>query len=65
MAIGASGSGAAFEYAANQSGIPEIFSKLLQAKFYASSVLPAISNTDFEAKSLVRATRFTSELCPT
>ena len=51
MAIGASGSGAAFEYAANQGGfIPEIFSKLLQAKFYASSVLPAISNTDFEGE---------------
>ena len=51
MAIGASGSGAAFEYAANQGGfIPEIFSKLLQAKFYASSVLPAISNTDYEGE---------------
>ena len=28
--------------------IPEIFSKLLQAKFYATSVLPEISNTDYE-----------------
>ena len=51
MAIGANGSGAAFEYAANQGGfIPEIFSKLLQAKFYASSVLPAISNTEYEGE---------------
>jgi len=51
MAIGASGSGAAFTYAANQGGfIPEVFSKLLQAKFYSSSVLPAISNTDYEGE---------------
>jgi len=51
MAIGANGSGAAFTYAANQGGfIPEVFSKLLQAKFYNSSVLPAISNTDFEGE---------------
>ena len=51
MAIGANGSGAAFEYAANQGGfIPEIFSKLLQAKFYSSSVLPAISNTEYEGE---------------
>lgn len=51
MAIGANSSGAAFEYAANQGGfIPEIFSKLLQAKFYASSVLPAISNNDYEGE---------------
>jgi len=51
MAIGANGSGAAFEYAANQGGfIPEVFSKLLQAKFYSSSVLPAISNTDYEGE---------------
>ncbi len=51
MAIGANGSGASFEYAANQGGfIPEIFSKLLQAKFYSSSVLPAISNTDYEGE---------------
>lgn len=51
MAIGANGSGASFEYAANQGGfIPEVFSKLLQAKFYSSSVLPAISNTDYEGE---------------
>ena len=51
MAIGANGSGAAFTYAANQGGfIPEIFSKLLQAKFYSASVLPAISNTDYEGE---------------
>jgi hypothetical protein len=30
--------------------IPEIFSKLLQAKFYSQSVLPAISNTDYEGE---------------
>lgn len=30
--------------------IPEIFSKLLQAKFYKQSVLPAISNTDYEGE---------------
>ena len=51
MAIGANGSGAAFTYAANQGGfIPEVFSKLLQAKFYSASVLPAISNTDYEGE---------------
>ena len=30
--------------------IPEIFSKLLQSKFYAQSVLPAISNGDYEGE---------------
>jgi hypothetical protein len=30
--------------------IPEIWSKKLQAKFYASSVLPAISNNDYEGE---------------
>jgi len=30
--------------------IPEIFSKLLQAKFYKASVLPAISNTSYEGE---------------
>lgn len=30
--------------------IPEIFSKMLQAKFYKSSVLPEISNTDYEGE---------------
>ena len=30
--------------------IPELFSKLLQSKFYAQSVLPAISNTDYEGE---------------
>ena len=30
--------------------IPEVFSKLLQAKFYKTSVLPAISNTDYEGE---------------
>ena len=30
--------------------IPEIFSKKLQAKFYASSVLPMISNTEYEGE---------------
>ena len=34
-----------------QAFIPEIFSKLLQAKFYKDSVLPAISNTDYEGES--------------
>lgn len=33
-----------------QNFIPEIFSKLLQAKFYASSVLPSISNTSYEGE---------------
>ena len=38
-------------YAAGlQNFIPEVFSKLLQAKFYKSSVLPAISNTDYEGE---------------
>jgi hypothetical protein len=51
MAIGANGSSAEFTYAANQGGfIPEVFSKMLQAKFYKSSVLPAISNTDYEGE---------------
>ena len=46
MAIGSD-----FNYAAGQSGfIPEVFSKLLQAKFYKTSVLPAISNTDYEGE---------------
>ena len=30
--------------------IPEIFSKLLQAKFYSQSVLPAISNNEYEGE---------------
>ena len=30
--------------------IPEVFSKLLQAKFYKQSVLPAISNTDYQGE---------------
>jgi len=30
--------------------IPEVFSKLLQAKFYKQSVLPKISNTDYEGE---------------
>ena len=30
--------------------IPEVFSKLMQAKFYKQSVLPAISNTDYEGE---------------
>ena len=30
--------------------IPEVFSKLLQAKFYKKSILPAISNTDYEGE---------------
>jgi hypothetical protein len=30
--------------------IPEVFSKLLQAKFYGASVLPNISNTDYEGE---------------
>ena len=30
--------------------IPEIFSKMLQAKFYSASILPKISNTDFEGE---------------
>ena len=46
MAIGSD-----FNYASGQSGfIPEVFSKLLQAKFYKTSVLPAISNTDYEGE---------------
>ncbi len=36
--------------AGEQAFIPEIFSKLLQAKFYKESVLPAISNTDYEGE---------------
>lgn len=30
--------------------IPEVWSKKLQAKFYAASVMPAISNTDYEGE---------------
>ena len=30
--------------------IPEVFSKLLQAKFYKQSVLPAISNTEYQGE---------------
>jgi hypothetical protein len=30
--------------------IPEVFSKLLQAKFYSASVMPAISNTEYEGE---------------
>ena len=30
--------------------IPQVFSKLLQAKFYKTSVLPAISNTSYEGE---------------
>jgi hypothetical protein len=30
--------------------IPEVFSKLMQAKFYKTSVLPAISNGDYEGE---------------
>jgi len=30
--------------------IPEVFSKLLQAKFYSKSILPDISNTDYEGE---------------
>ena len=30
--------------------IPEVFSKLLQAKFYSKSILPEISNTDYEGE---------------
>ena len=30
--------------------VPEVFSKLMQAKFYKTSVLPAISNTDYEGE---------------
>lgn len=33
-----------------QAFFPEIFSKLLQAKFYKESVLPAISNTSYEGE---------------
>ena len=40
--------------------IPEVFSKLLQAKFYGASVLPNISNTDYEGEISVRATRLLS-----
>ena len=30
--------------------IPEVFSKLLQSKFYSASVMPAISNTDYQGE---------------
>ena len=36
--------------AAQQKFIPEVFSKKLQAKFYAASVLPQISNTDWQGE---------------
>lgn len=36
--------------AGQQAFIPEIFSKLLQAKFYKQSVLPAISTTEYEGE---------------
>lgn len=36
--------------AAQQRFIPEVFSKKLQAKFYAASVLPQISNTDWQGE---------------
>lgn len=49
MAIGAGASNLTFT-AGQQLFIPEVFSKLLQAKFYSSSVLPAISNSDYEGE---------------
>ena len=49
MAIGAGSSNLTFS-AGQQLFIPEVFSKLLQAKFYSASVLPAISNTDYEGE---------------
>jgi len=43
--------GASNTPATNQANfVPEVFSKLLQAKFYSASVLPAISNTDYEGE---------------
>ena len=36
--------------AGQQKFIPEVFSKKLQAKFYAASVLPQISNTDWQGE---------------
>lgn len=36
--------------ASQQKFIPEVFSKKLQAKFYAASVLPQISNTDWQGE---------------
>lgn len=41
---------AAFPTGGAANFVPEIFSKKLQAKFYASSVLPMISNTDYEGE---------------
>ena len=41
---------AAFPTGGAANFVPEIFSKKLQAKFYASSVLPMVSNTDYEGE---------------
>ena len=30
--------------------IPQVFSKLLQAKFYSTSVMPSISTTEYEGE---------------
>jgi len=44
--------------------IPEIFSKLLQAKFYNASVLPAISNTDYEGEISAAGDKVTVRTVP-
>ncbi|NDC87665.1 MAG: hypothetical protein EB075_02465 [Bacteroidetes bacterium] len=41
---------AAFATGGSANFIPEIFSKKLQSKFYSASVLPMISNTDYEGE---------------
>ena len=40
----------AFPTGGSANFVPEIFSKKLQAKFYSASVLPMISNTDYEGE---------------
>jgi len=44
--------------------IPEVFSKLLQAKFYKQSVLPAISNTDYEGEIAGQGDKVTIRTVP-
>jgi len=44
--------------------IPEIFSKLLQAKFYKTSVLPSISNTDYEGEITGQGDKVTIRTVP-
>ena len=44
--------------------IPEVFSKLLQAKFYSASVLPSISNNDYEGEITGQGDKVTIRTVP-